>query len=157
MHHASKNSPLFPSYPMTKKVNSSLRANGGETHTLKISIRVWKKNKNNFIYFWLSPFLSVVYQWVLRSQAHIFWAPCLCLGHALAPVAEATCRHEPVLMGRHLVWCRGILGVPDSFTQLPFLFFWGSTERGMGSCRQVLWRPAFELSWKDVTVSTDSL
>lgn len=120
----------------------------GETHTLKIRMRVWKKKtKNNFIYFWLSPFLSVVYQWVLRSQAHIFWAP-LVYVWGINSLCGWSNMYAMNLCWWGDIWfdTRGFWGSWLIYTASSFLFFWGSTERGMGSCRQVLWRPAFELS-----------
>lgn len=130
-HHASKNSPLFPSYPMLKKVNSSLRQMG-KIHFKNKDTCMKKKQKQLYLLLINTPFLSVVYQYRFSEVRLIFWAPLVLFGALIVSVAEATCRHEPVVMGRHLVWC-GDSGVPDSFTQLPLFIFWGSTERGMGS------------------------
>ena len=132
---------------MTKKVNSSLRANGGETHTLKIRIRIWKKK--SFICLWLSSLLSVVFQWVLRNQAYIFWAPLVYVWGINSFYGWSLVSPWAYVDGVHLVWCKGILGFLTHLHRFLFFFFsWGSPERGMGSCCQVSWRPAFELSWK---------
>lgn len=109
---------------MTKKVNSSLRANGGETHTLKIRICVWK-NKNKKALSTSDCLLSCLWYITEFSEVRLtFSGPLLSTSGALiVSMAEAPCHHEPVLMGRHLVWCRGILGLLTPLHRFLFFFF----------------------------------
>ena len=156
MHHASKNSPLFPSYPMTKKVNSSLRANGGETHTLKIRICVWK-NKNKKALSTSDCLLSCLWYITEFSEVRLtFSGPLLSTSGALiVSMAEAPCHHEPVLMGRHLVWCRGILGLLTPLHRFLFFFFFlRKSRKRNGQLLPSLVEACIWTLLKDVTVST---
>ena len=155
MHHASKNSPLFPSYPMTKKVNSSLRANGGETHTLKIRIRVWKKKQKPTLsasdcllscLWYISEFSEV-----RLTRSGPLWSMS---GALIVSMAEAPCRHEPVLMGRHLVWCRGILGFLTHLHRFLCFIFLRKYRKRNGQLLPSLMEACIWTLLKDVTVST---
>lgn len=126
---------------MTKKVNSSLRANGGETHTLKIRIRIWKKK--SFICLWLSSLLSVVFQWVLRNQAYIFWAPLVYVWGINSFYGWSLVSPWAYVDGVHLVWCKGILGFLTHLHRFLFFFFpeevqkeeWAAVAKSHGGLR----------------------
>ena len=49
-------------------------------------------------------------------------------GALIVSMAEASCHHELMLMGRHLVWCKGILGCLTHLHRFLFFFFFFSEE-----------------------------
>lgn len=82
-----------------------------------------KKKKKSFICLWLSSLLSVVFQWVLRNQAYIFWAPLVYVWGINSFYGWSLVSPWAYVDGETFGLMQGDSGVPDSFTQVPLFFF----------------------------------
>ena len=81
------------------------------------------KKKKSFICLWLSSLLSVVFQWVLRIQAYIFWAPLVYVWGINSFYGWSLVSPWAYVDGETFGLMQGDSGVPDSFTQVPLFFF----------------------------------
>lgn len=129
-----------------------------------------KKTKTNFVCFWLSPLLSVVYQWVLRSQAHTFWAPLVYVWGINSLYGWSTMSPWTCVDGETFGLMQGDSGVPDSFTQVPLFCFseevqkeeWAAVAKSYGGLHlnsperrhSVYWRASRKATLRTAAVRT---
>ena len=65
----------------------------------------------------------MVYHWVLRSQAHVFWAPLVYVWGINSLYGWSTVSPWACVDGETFGLMQGDSGAPDSFTQVPLFFF----------------------------------
>lgn len=83
---------------------------------------MYGRKRNSLLLTVFSP-LSGISVSSLKSGSRFLGPSCLVSGALFSTVAETPCHHEPVLMGRRLVWCRGILGFLIHLCSFLFFFF----------------------------------
>ena len=95
------------------------------------------------------------YLWYFSEFSEIrltFSGPLLSMSGALiVSTAEASCHHELMLMGRHLVWCKGILGFLTHLHRFLFFFFLRKSRKKNGQLLLSLMEACVWTLLKDVT------